>query len=79
MMGKVNKKLFYFYYFWIHQPYAPAMHKNQNQKYVVRARRFFYGAQWISNAAETYNIFFHVFSVGQNMENDVCKFMKDFV
>ena len=31
-MGEVIKKLFSFYYFLFHQPYAPAMPKNQNQK-----------------------------------------------
>ena len=32
MMGEVIIKLFYSYYFWFHQPYAPAMPKIQNQK-----------------------------------------------
>ena len=41
MMVEVIQKLFYIYYFWFDQPYGPAMLKNQNQKYVVRMRRFF--------------------------------------
>ena len=32
LMGEVIIKWFYFYYFSFHQPYAPAMHKNPNQK-----------------------------------------------
>ena len=48
------------------------MPKIQNQKYVVRMGRFFYGAFSIKNAAETSNIFFRgFFWLGQNMVNDV--------
>ena len=32
---------------------------------------FYYGAQSIRNAAETYNIFLWIFWLGQNFENDV--------
>ena len=39
--------------------------------YVVRMRRFFYGAQSIRDAAETYNIFSRIFWSGQKMENSV--------
>ena len=68
MMAEVIIKWFYFYYFWFHQPYAQAMHKNQ--KYVVRMRRFFfYGAQSTRNAAETYIFFVGFF--GGDMGNGV--------
>ena len=52
------------YYFWFHQPCAPAMPKNQNQKICCAHAQIFYGAQSIRNAAETYNIFFTDFLVG---------------
>ena len=71
MMGEVIIKWFYFYYFWFHQPYAPAIPKNQNKKYILHMRIFFHGAQSIRNADETYNIFLAVFWLDQNMENDV--------
>ena len=58
MMDEVIIKWFYLYYFWFHQPYAPAMPKNHNQK--------------ILNAAETYYIFFlRILALGQNKENEL--------
>ena len=55
MMGEVIIKWFYFYYCWFHQPYAPAMNKNQNQKICcAHAQIFFNGAQSIRNAAESF-------------------------
>ena len=73
MMGEVIIKWFYFYYF-----INPTLQRCQKtKKYVVRTQRFFfYGAQSIRNAAETYNVFFsRIFLWVQNMEK-WCKFIK---
>ena len=60
MMDEVIKKLIYFY--WFHQPYTfQRCTKNKTEKYDVRLHGYFYGAQSIKNAAETYNIFFRGF------------------
>ena len=68
-------KWFYFCFFWFHQPYAPALHKNHTKTYVVRMRRFFfYRAQSLRNAAETYNIFLCGFFAWVKYG----KFIKDF-
>ena len=63
MIGEVIMKWFYFYCFWFHQPYAPAMPKNQNQNALCAFAEFFFGAQsiLIRNTAETYDIFFRGF------------------
>ena len=41
MIGEVILKWFYLYYFRFRQLFERAMFKNQNQKYIVRMRRFF--------------------------------------
>ena len=63
-MNMYNRVSFTFTTFDFIIPRIQHMPKNQNQKYVVRTRRFFLflmGAQPIRNDAETYNIFFRRF------------------